>query len=256
MNYCDEIATTMQNGRALNIRVRNGEKHLRLELSRLEQHESDLQRRAADAFAKLNGWKLSRAPFAASVLARDSTQRKRHEAWDEGWVHDLFDHPVYFRETRPPYRPGRHRRPALQHGCRQRSRDRHADRARPPRAAKSHSLVVVSRCDPVLLLHPGGTGRSVPAGSMCPVPNITVADLQHIVPLERPLGWPDTPDTGHPYRRMSVRPAVPLRRTHRTGRTIKQCPDVSVRAVPDLFALEVAPSHGLLRIAGKKFWPW
>jgi hypothetical protein len=105
MNYCNEIAATMQSAHTLNIRIRNGEKHLHWEMSRLGKYVSDLQRRAAEDFAKLNGWKYSEADFAPAMLVRGSTQRKRNEYGIEGWMHELFDHPVYFRETRSPYRP-------------------------------------------------------------------------------------------------------------------------------------------------------
>jgi hypothetical protein len=105
MSYCEEITAAMAKGRALETRIRNGEKHLHGELDRLGRLRNELQQRAAIDFAKLNGWKYSKASFAPSMLARGSTQRKMREAWDEGWVHELFDHPVYFRETRSPYRP-------------------------------------------------------------------------------------------------------------------------------------------------------
>jgi hypothetical protein len=105
MTYCKEIATTMAEARALWEQIRKGKKHLRFRRDLLINHEHDLRQRAAQDFAKLNGWKYSKTSFAPAQLARGSTQRKRHEAWDEGWVHDLFDHPVYFREPLWPYQP-------------------------------------------------------------------------------------------------------------------------------------------------------
>lgn len=106
IDYCNEIALTMDKAQALEKQIESsGERRLRWEQHQLHQREDELRQRAATSFAQLNGWKYSKASFAPRVLARGSTQHKRNERWDAGWRHELFDHPVYFRETRAPYRP-------------------------------------------------------------------------------------------------------------------------------------------------------
>jgi hypothetical protein len=106
MNYCSEIAANMKQGHALQARIRDGEKQLQIEVDRLQRLHDELRHHAADDFAKLNGWKHSQTDFAPGMLVRGSTQRKRSEYGSEGcWLHELFDHPVYFRKTRSPYRP-------------------------------------------------------------------------------------------------------------------------------------------------------
>jgi hypothetical protein len=108
MTYCTEIAATMQALHALDARIRagEGEKTLRPERATLERRETELRDEAAKAFAKLNGWKHSDTPFAPTMLARGSTQYKRCEyGCNGGREHDLFDHPLYFREPTRPYRP-------------------------------------------------------------------------------------------------------------------------------------------------------
>jgi hypothetical protein len=105
MSYCSEITTAMETVSTLRTRARNSERQLRGELHITEKRECDLRRRAALRFAEINGWKYSTKEFAPAVLARGGAYRRKDEAWYAGWVHDLFDHPVYFREARPPYRP-------------------------------------------------------------------------------------------------------------------------------------------------------
>ena len=75
-----------------------GMEYLREMLAEYKRNRSSprSERTVTIDFATLNGWKYSEASFAPSMLARGSTQRKRREAWDEGWVHELFDHPGLF----------------------------------------------------------------------------------------------------------------------------------------------------------------
>jgi hypothetical protein len=102
MNYSADLLDNMRQGCKLQARIRNGEKNLHWQQWHLEERRYELIREAAESFAKLNGWKCG-ASFHPAQLARGSTQRKRNE-WDDG-DHELFDHPMYFREPARPYRP-------------------------------------------------------------------------------------------------------------------------------------------------------
>jgi hypothetical protein len=66
------------------------------------QHE--LQRQAAQEFAALNGWRLSRSRFMVKTLLRGGV----HDGYglrldDPVLCSDLFDHAVFFREIARPY---------------------------------------------------------------------------------------------------------------------------------------------------------
>ena len=98
----------MERSRALQTRINNGEKNLRFDLWHVERRARQLQRQAAVSFAKLNGWKHSEKQFSALMLARASTQYKRDEmVWEAATPHELFDHPLYFRERNGPTGPWR-----------------------------------------------------------------------------------------------------------------------------------------------------
>jgi hypothetical protein len=57
MTYSDRIAAIIEQTHVLAERKRNGEKHLHWKLDRLHKQADALRRRAAQAFATINGWK-------------------------------------------------------------------------------------------------------------------------------------------------------------------------------------------------------
>jgi hypothetical protein len=116
-SYCKDIIVAMQEDHALARRVNTmreqrapgarmgmDEINLRWEAGEAHRRTSDLQMRAAAAFARLNGWSHSRSSFSEGMLARNSSQSKRWEMPCPQTL-ELFDHAAYFRETRAPYRP-------------------------------------------------------------------------------------------------------------------------------------------------------
>jgi hypothetical protein len=114
-DYCNQITALMNESRVLNdlirdrgggIRLSHDERWMIWKRRSLQEQQWELQRQAATEFAKLNGWKYSKADFSPLLLARGGTQHNRNEhPWDAGQWHDLFDRAVYFREPIPPYRP-------------------------------------------------------------------------------------------------------------------------------------------------------
>jgi hypothetical protein len=65
--------------------------------------QEELQRSAAKAFAALNGWRWSDRQFSVKTLARGGAYDHGYY-YDALFVHDFFDHPVFFRELERPYR--------------------------------------------------------------------------------------------------------------------------------------------------------
>jgi hypothetical protein len=59
----------------------------------------DLQAKAAEQFALINGWKRAHRSFALGQLARCSRARKRYEFSE---LTDALDHPLWFRVSRDP----------------------------------------------------------------------------------------------------------------------------------------------------------
>ena len=115
MNYCAEIAGLMAEAHKLYVAAEarkeaSGRDHeyrlMRMRRDQIVDREYELQRQAAQEFAARNGWRWTKRHFLARTLARGGT----HDGgfYDElingGVSHDLFDHPLFFRELARPYR--------------------------------------------------------------------------------------------------------------------------------------------------------
>jgi hypothetical protein len=116
MNYYTEIRSLMDEEHKLHVAAETHKKEcgrdreyllLRIERDQIAAHEDELRRQAAQEFAALNGWHWTKRAFLARTLARGGTHDGRwvyDELTDGQLHHDLFDHPVFFREIARPYR--------------------------------------------------------------------------------------------------------------------------------------------------------
>jgi hypothetical protein len=69
----------------------------------------DLKTDSRQAFANLNGWRLTNAEFTTRVLATSKVHAGSGRHWDEGrsadsYQHEFMDHAEFFRESAKPYR--------------------------------------------------------------------------------------------------------------------------------------------------------
>jgi len=116
MNYSAEIANVMKQAHSLGAEIdarrkaigRDGEYWRFLTGHKtLEHREHDLRRQAAEDFAALNGWRYTPARLQTLVRAgvHDSHPRSPFD-YEPDWIsvyHQLFDHPLFFREFARPY---------------------------------------------------------------------------------------------------------------------------------------------------------
>ena len=105
------IASAMRQAEALRRRNRMRRDHglamipLKIFREREAEHQiGALRRCAATQFAELNGWHLTRRGFTEATLARGGCHDGAYDYGRMPGPHELFDHCVYFREPRRPFR--------------------------------------------------------------------------------------------------------------------------------------------------------
>jgi hypothetical protein len=112
VDYCREIRARMSEGWRLHrqaeehktVRGRDVEwRRLQSQIHLLHLELERLQLNAAKAFAALNGWRWTEREFLVKTLARGGAHDHGYY-YDALFVHDFFDHPVFFRELTRPYR--------------------------------------------------------------------------------------------------------------------------------------------------------
>jgi hypothetical protein len=76
------------------------------ETDQAEIAECALRREAAQAFADLNGWRISKSYFGTRTLANGGVHSNigYRGGFDPLEPHMAFDHPIHFRERQRPYR--------------------------------------------------------------------------------------------------------------------------------------------------------
>jgi hypothetical protein len=111
-NYCAQLAALLREEHALSDCLRTAATREERLACRVDQRgvyaqQRALMRAAAEAFARLNGWRfIYDKTFWYSTLARGGVHDSRDPrgVFEHGLHHDLFDHALYFRERDRPYR--------------------------------------------------------------------------------------------------------------------------------------------------------